>query len=857
MIVRDEAPVIRRCLESVRPVIDHWVIVDTGSGDGTQEIIGQHLRTVPGEVIERPWISFAHNRTEAIRFALGRADYVLVIDADETLELDAELPPLRCDSYAADVHHGSYVYRRRMLLRSALPWRYEGVVHEAAVCETARSEGYLPGVRTVHHKDGARSRDPRTYDRDAAALEQALRVDPCNSRTVFYLAQSHRDAGNLQEALGWYRKRIAMGGWRDEVWFSLYQIARIRQRLGASAAEVEEAYLAAVEFDPQRAEPLYLLGAMYQAGADYNRALRFFARAAEIGRPPNDRLFIDTPVYDYKVLVDLAVAYHRSGDFGRAIEVSNRLLRRKELPADVVLRVLRNRRYSLDARFPLPPAARCERRVHVIVIQSRAGGELDTCLDSLMRQRMESFEVTLVRNGSFADPETDAFIASHGRIRLVRRARQLDFENCLARIVEEHCHAEEIVLALHAYDRLPTDETLSKLCGAFGDPDCQLAYGQFLYPSGRLGDAAPACDQADLELRAEALAAHSPVAFRASLLRAGSSGPGVMRRLFEVAGFARTRFLDEAITFLDEAALSTQADPELPVEEHRAARSIAQTSVAARLPLISCLMVTRARLALAKRAIECFARQSYSAKELVVVTDDGPAYRGALQRYVNDRGLGDIVRFHEVTGGAHCLGQLRNISLDQARGEILCQWDDDDCYHPDRLALQAEHMQRKQARACLLTDHLQYLEEDRVLTWIDWTLGGRTDRDQLLPGTVMLFNDSGCRYPERGDYCRQGEDTSFLEQLCDTVLVAPLIGKGYLYLYTYHGHNTFSREHHHHLRLFSLSSNELRKRADIIQEAVAHYRVPKPLRVLGCDGSAFSLHGGETDGWTLRPEVLP
>ena len=109
----------------------------------------------------------------------------------------------------------------------------------------------------------------------------------------------------------------------------------------------------------------------------YDRALRSFARAAEIGRPHNDRLFIDTPVYDYKVLVDLACAYHRVGDLGRAIEVGNRLLRRNELPGDVVLRVLRNRRYSLDARFPLPPAARCEQEIHVVVIQNRAGGELD------------------------------------------------------------------------------------------------------------------------------------------------------------------------------------------------------------------------------------------------------------------------------------------------------------------------------------------------------------------------------------------------------------------------------------------------------------------------------------------------
>ena len=39
MIVRDEAQVIRRCLDSVRPFIAHWAVVDTGSVDGTQEII--------------------------------------------------------------------------------------------------------------------------------------------------------------------------------------------------------------------------------------------------------------------------------------------------------------------------------------------------------------------------------------------------------------------------------------------------------------------------------------------------------------------------------------------------------------------------------------------------------------------------------------------------------------------------------------------------------------------------------------------------------------------------------------------------------------------------------------------------
>lgn len=72
MIVRNEAAVVRRCLASVKHLIDYWVIIDTGSDDGTQQIIREFLQEIPGELHERPWIDFLVTAMKCYRSVKGR-----------------------------------------------------------------------------------------------------------------------------------------------------------------------------------------------------------------------------------------------------------------------------------------------------------------------------------------------------------------------------------------------------------------------------------------------------------------------------------------------------------------------------------------------------------------------------------------------------------------------------------------------------------------------------------------------------------------------------------------------------------------------------------------------------------------
>src|ERR1700752_3099780 len=102
MIVRNEAHIVHEVLDAVAPYIASWVIVDTGSDDGTQDFIRNHMAGlgIPGELHERPWRNFAHNRSEALTLAQGRGDYIWIMDADDTLAGTPDFTRLDGDIYS-------------------------------------------------------------------------------------------------------------------------------------------------------------------------------------------------------------------------------------------------------------------------------------------------------------------------------------------------------------------------------------------------------------------------------------------------------------------------------------------------------------------------------------------------------------------------------------------------------------------------------------------------------------------------------------------------------------------------------------------------------------------------------------
>lgn len=350
MIVKDEAPVIERCLASVKPWIDHWVIVDTGSRDGTQDVIRRFMSDVPGTVHERPWRNFAHNRNEAMRLAraemAGPDDYLLCIDADETLGMAPGFrwPRLAADGYQFRCELDGWHYLRNALVRASQPWRWEGVLHEFLTQDAPHRWQALPEATIVVSRDGARARDPQTYLRDIAVLEQAIRDEPGNTRYRFYLAQSYRDAGQLDDALRLYGERAEMGGWDEEVWFSRYQVAVLHERRGDEPGVVRAAYLAAYQQRPSRAEPLCDLARYHRLRGEFALAHLFSQQAANIPLPA-DALFVDASVYAWRALDELAVSAYYVGALGQGRTALQRLIAEQRFPETERARIVGNQQY--------------------------------------------------------------------------------------------------------------------------------------------------------------------------------------------------------------------------------------------------------------------------------------------------------------------------------------------------------------------------------------------------------------------------------------------------------------------------------------------------------------------------------
>ena len=318
MIVRNESKILFRLFDSVIDLIDAYCICDTGSTDNTKELIKEYFekKGKPGKIIEEPFRDFGYNRTVALKAceSMENVDYILLLDADMILEKNPKLSIEEVKSMIVDdayyIYQGSpqFFYKNVRVVKNNIGCTYKAPTHEYLNTLPGTKYGHIQrDVLFINDVGDGGSKSDKT-DRDIRLLLKGLEDEPNNDRYTFYLANSYRDKGDNLTAIEYYKKRIEIGGWIQEVWFSYYSMGKCYKHLGDNAKAMYN-WLEAYNFYPNRVENLYELIQHYRYEGKNNYAYHMFM-LADYERKKNtvwDYLFLQKDIYDYRLDYELSI----------------------------------------------------------------------------------------------------------------------------------------------------------------------------------------------------------------------------------------------------------------------------------------------------------------------------------------------------------------------------------------------------------------------------------------------------------------------------------------------------------------------------------------------------------------------
>lgn len=290
MIVKNEAAVLARCLESVKDVVDEIVIVDTGSTDETKEIAARYT----DQVYDFVWVQdFSAARNAA--FGYATKDYQLWLDADdvlppeeaeklcalkESLPQDIDLVTMKYHTHFDDSGAPVFTATRERLLRREAHFRWQDPVHE---CIALRGR-ILHADIAIWHKKPKRDGVPSTRNLDIyRALER--KAAPLTPRQQYYFARELKDHEDYAKAAYYFQRFLAEGkGWVEDNIGACLGLAICYKQIGESS-KVLPTLTRSFQYDAPRGELCTEIGYYYKDRAQYRQALHWFQLAEMLPKP--------------------------------------------------------------------------------------------------------------------------------------------------------------------------------------------------------------------------------------------------------------------------------------------------------------------------------------------------------------------------------------------------------------------------------------------------------------------------------------------------------------------------------------------------------------------------------------------
>lgn len=342
-ICKDEAHVIGKMLESAKTITDLIVANDTGSTDGTQDIIKKfgEDNNIPTYVFERPFDNFENSRNHSmeklrevateLKWDLDKS-HGFWFDCDETLVFDKDFKKNQFtkDLYMINTYIKQMKYTRNTFFKLSKPFKWYGPVHEFIICDEKKiSSGLAEGVHVAVEMTGASWQGdvPAKYKDHAFKLEAYVDNDRSDPRWLFYTAQSYHDSATipnnkleneerLRRASKYYKERVSRpDGYPEERYYAQFRVGAISMRLEEPWSKTKTELLKAYSIEPMRAESIKMIIDYYVKMSEWDMAYLYskFAYETFHGNNPYPKklLFIDQSLYIWKIAeIHAAAAFY-------------------------------------------------------------------------------------------------------------------------------------------------------------------------------------------------------------------------------------------------------------------------------------------------------------------------------------------------------------------------------------------------------------------------------------------------------------------------------------------------------------------------------------------------------------------
>ncbi|MDR3560138.1 MAG: glycosyltransferase [Negativicutes bacterium] len=328
MIVKNEAEILGRCLESVRPWVSEIVVVDTGSADDTKAIARQFADGIYN-------FTWCDDFAKARNFSLEKAqyDWVLVLDADELVtEFDQanvrlfsqndkstvgriKLVNLFEDQWGATWHTervGRFFNRQF--------FHYKGIIHEQIVSNKNWHYQSSPLGITVEHLGYTREimRKKDKLQRNIALLKQAIVDDSGNPYLYYQLGKSYFVAHKHELACVNFLEALTLPlNFADEYAEDLvesYGYALLNNGQYDEALKLGKY----AQYYPNSPDFCFLLGLVYMNMAFFDLAVEKFHQCIS---PQEGKI---KGINSYLATYNIAVIYECLGHFGQAMDYYKR-----------------------------------------------------------------------------------------------------------------------------------------------------------------------------------------------------------------------------------------------------------------------------------------------------------------------------------------------------------------------------------------------------------------------------------------------------------------------------------------------------------------------------------------------------